>query len=130
MLSLAGIPATVGFIGKINLISAAVDGDYAWLGVMIVIGSLISLAYYLRIVSAVWIKPAPDAPATSPADLPEGEPGAPALAGGDLSADPRPAGWEVTAVAVVCGIGTIVFGIIPGPLYDVAQDAGRAFGLF
>ena len=43
MLSLAGIPATAGFVGKLNLISASVDGDYAWLGVLIAIGSAISL---------------------------------------------------------------------------------------
>ena len=48
MLGLAGIPATAGFIGKFYLIEAAVDGGYTWLGVVIVVGSMISLAYYLR----------------------------------------------------------------------------------
>jgi NADH-quinone oxidoreductase subunit N len=130
MLSLAGIPATVGFIGKINLISASVDGDYAWLGVMIVVGSIISLAYYLRVVAAVWMRPAPGVTPTDTTPL-EGGGATPALAGADPEADPRPAGWEVKVVAVACGIATIVFGIVPGPLYDVAQDAGRAFiGLF
>ena len=124
MLSLAGIPATVGFIGKINLISAAVDGSYSWLGIMIVIGSLISLAYYLRVVAAVWMRPAPEATATAL----EGGGEVPALAGADPEADPRPAGWEVIALSVVCGAATVVLGIIPGPLYDIAQDAGRAFG--
>jgi NADH-quinone oxidoreductase subunit N len=127
MLSLAGIPATVGFIGKINLISASVDGSYTWLGIMIVIGSLISLAYYLRVVAAIWMKPAPDPlPVPTPAT-----PDAPAaLAGGDLGAEPRPAGWEVRTLAVLAGAATIVLGVIPGPLYDVARDAGSAFGLF
>src|SRR6202034_595289 len=40
LLSLAGIPATAGFIGKIYLIQALVDGGYTWLAVMIVIGSM------------------------------------------------------------------------------------------
>src|SRR5258708_12974307 len=44
MLALAGLPATAGFIGKFNLIQAAVDGDYTWLGVFIAIGSMTSLA--------------------------------------------------------------------------------------
>jgi NADH-quinone oxidoreductase subunit N len=123
MLSLAGIPATVGFIGKINLISAAVDGHYAWLGLMIVVGSLISLAYYLKVIAAVWMKPSPDAVALA-------DPATPVLAGADPSADPRPAGWEVRVVAVGCGIATIVLGIVPGPLYDIAQDAARSFGIF
>ncbi len=49
MLSLAGIPMTAGFIGKFRLIEAAADGGYTWLGIVIVIGSMISLAYYLPV---------------------------------------------------------------------------------
>ena len=51
MLSLAGFPATAGFFGKLYLIEAAVDDGYAWLGVVIVLGSAVSLAYYLRVVA-------------------------------------------------------------------------------
>ena len=47
MLALAGIPATAGFMGKFYLIDAAVPGGYTWLGVVIVVGSMISLGYYL-----------------------------------------------------------------------------------
>ena len=54
MLSLAGIPATAGFIGKFRLIESAADGGYTWLGIVIVIGSMISLAYYLPVVAAMW----------------------------------------------------------------------------
>src|SRR3954468_8845575 len=56
-LGLAGIPATAGFIGKVYLIDALADGGYTWLGVVIVIGSMISLAYYLRVVAAMWMPP-------------------------------------------------------------------------
>src|SRR3954453_15004389 len=49
MLALAGFPATVGFFGKIYLIEAAVDNGYGWLGVVIVLGSAISLPYYLPV---------------------------------------------------------------------------------
>ena len=59
MLGLAGIPATAGFIGKFYLIDAAIAGDYAWLGVVIVIGSMVSLAYYLKVVAAMWMAEAP-----------------------------------------------------------------------
>ena len=59
MLSLAGFPATAGFFGKVFLIDAAADNGYTWLGVVIVLGSAISLAYYLRVVAAVWMR-APD----------------------------------------------------------------------
>ena len=56
MLSLAGIPATAGFVGKFYLIDAAVDGGYTWLGVVIVVGSMISLGYYLRVIAAMWMR--------------------------------------------------------------------------
>src|SRR6202023_353351 len=65
MLGLAGIPATAGFIGKFYLIDATVAGSYTWLGVMIVIGSMISLGYYLPVVAAMWMREAPSA--TAPA---------------------------------------------------------------
>ncbi len=58
MLSLAGIPGTVGFIGKFQLIHALVNGDYTWLGIVLVIGSMISLGYYLRVIAAIWMSPA------------------------------------------------------------------------
>ena len=75
MLALAGLPGTAGFIGKLYLIEAAVGADYTWLGVMIAIGTMISLAYYLRVIAAVWMRPAaePGAP---------GVPAVPAMAGG------------------------------------------------
>ena len=75
MLRLAGIPATAGFIGKFQLIEAAVDGGYTWLGIVIVIGSMISLAYYLRVVAAMWrdeAQPAPAQPGIDPAHRPRG----------------------------------------------------------
>jgi NADH-quinone oxidoreductase subunit N len=125
MLGLAGIPGTAGFVGKFFLIDAAVQGDYAWLGIVIVLGSAVSLTYYLRIVAAMWMREAPRP--------------VPAIAGGSSEipaeainvAGPREAGWEVTAVAIVCAVATIALGVIPGPVFDLARDAGSALsGLF
>ena len=56
-LALAGLPGTSGFIGKLFLIEATVEADYTWLGVAIVIGTMVSLAYYLRVLAAVWMRP-------------------------------------------------------------------------
>jgi NADH-quinone oxidoreductase subunit N len=162
MLALAGFPATAGFFGKIYLINAAVDNGYAWLGIVIVLGSAVSLAYYLRVVAAVWMRSPSEAPAplTSPAHAPTASP---VMAGGSPEADEedRAAGREpgasltkrdtaavvesdledepeephltdarfqpeVVFVAVVCALVTIVFGIYPEPLFDVAKDAGEA----
>ena len=84
MLSLAGFPATVGFFGKLYLIQAAVDNEYAWLGIVIVIGSAISLVYYLRVIAAVWMRPASDAAPASGGRVPGARP---AMAGGSPEAD-------------------------------------------
>ena len=48
-------PATVGFIGKFYLIRALVDGDYTWLAIVLVIGSMLSLGYYLRVIGVMWM---------------------------------------------------------------------------
>jgi NADH-quinone oxidoreductase subunit N len=124
MLSLAGIPATAGFIGKIYLIQAAVDGNYAWLGVIIVVGSMISLGYYLRVIAAMWMR---EAPAAAPAVAL----GRPAIAGGAPEADRISSHLEVTFVAVLCGAASVFFGIVPGPLFDLVHGAGSALsGIF
>jgi hypothetical protein len=80
MLALAGFPATAGFFGKVYLIEAAVDNGYAWLGVVIVVGSAVSLAYYLRVVAAVWMRSAAESLAVR----------RPAMAGGSPEADDEP----------------------------------------
>jgi NADH-quinone oxidoreductase subunit N len=124
MLALAGIPATAGFIGKFYLIEATVDGGYTWLGVAIVVGSMISLGYYLPVIAAMWMR---DAPAALPA-----------LAGGSAELDvedPQAGGArgvqpEVALVAVLAGAATIFFGIVPQPLFDLVHGVGRGFGIF
>jgi NADH-quinone oxidoreductase subunit N len=128
MLALAGFPATAGFVGKFYLIDAAVAGDYAWLGVVIVIGSMISLAYYLKVVAAIWMTPAPE-PSTDVA-LATGPGGPePVLAGGSDDATSMSAQGEVVAVAVVFGVLTVVLGVVPSPLFHLVRDAGAALGL-
>jgi len=120
MLSLAGIPATAGFVGKFYLIDATVDGGYTWLGILIVIGSMISLGYYLRVLATMWMPSR-----TIPASPPDARP---AMAGGSPEADAQ-RDLPATAVAVFFGAASLFFGIIPGPLFHLAKDAGRALGL-
>jgi NADH-quinone oxidoreductase subunit N len=138
MLSLAGIPGTVGFIGKFQLIHALVDGNYTWLGIVLVIGSMISLGYYLRVVATMWMG-ARTEPAVA-SNRSGGEPGAlPAIAGGSPEADPDD--WpradqavpdpEVASVAVLCGAASVLLGILPSPLFALTAHAGHALnGLF
>jgi len=119
MLSLAGFPATVGFIGKFYLIDATVAGDYAWLGVAIVIGSVISLAYYLRVVAVMWMGAyeveLPDVPTRRVKPVTGWSPEA------DARAQP-----EVVLVAVLFAAVTLFFGVWPDPLFDLARDVGTS----
>jgi NADH-quinone oxidoreductase subunit N len=119
MLSLAGFPATIGFIGKFYLIEATVDGDYTWLGVMIVIGSMISLVYYLRVIAVMWLAPVEiELPTTPPRRVRP-------VGGWSPEADAR-AQPEVAFVAVAMAAATIFLGIVPSPLFHVAHDVGNS----
>ena len=56
MLSLTGIPPTLGFFGKLFLFSAAIKQGLNWLAIWGVIGSIISVYYYLRPVVAMYME--------------------------------------------------------------------------
>jgi NADH-quinone oxidoreductase subunit N len=109
-------------MGKVFLIEATVDGDYTWLGVVIVVGSMVSLAYYLRVVTAVWMRPDP---AAAPAQA------MPAIAGGSPEADAAPRKGTgrcmlIFGSALLCAAATVVFGIVPSPLIDWASHAASS----
>jgi NADH-quinone oxidoreductase subunit N len=118
MIALSGLPITAGFIGKLFLIQAAVDGQYAWLAVVIVLGSAMSLTYYLRVIAAMWM----GADATA-ARVTSGEA---VITGAAPEADTAKQRLLV-AVAVLAAAGTVLFGFWPGPLLDLARDAAIAF---
>jgi NADH-quinone oxidoreductase subunit N len=160
MLALAGIPGTVGFIGKFQLIHALVNGDYTWLAIVLVIGSMISLGYYLRVIATMWMRPSTVVGVGVGAGVGVGSPavaGASAGGGGTVgtaglppiagaSGEPDPAtegvsGWpaaaqsapkpEVVLVAVVFSAASVFFGIFPSPLFNLAAHAGHALaGIF
>ena len=120
MLALAGLPATVGFIGKLYLIEALVEGDYTWLAVFIAVGTMISLAYYLRVVAAMWMRAGRKRRRRGPGDrrgFPRGRPDRPrrrppSLPWSRRRCSPPPA--------------TVFFGIVPQPLVEFAERAGSS----
>ena len=57
LLSLAGIPLTVGFMGKFYIVAAGLYGALWWLVITLLVTSGISLFYYLRIVVALFSRP-------------------------------------------------------------------------
>ncbi|HSZ14781.1 MAG TPA: NADH-quinone oxidoreductase subunit N [Solirubrobacteraceae bacterium] len=124
MLALAGIPATAGFIGKFYLIDAAVSGGYAWLGVAIVVGSMISLGYYLPVIAAMWMREAPGGKTTTtrpepPLNAPAGGP-LPAVAGGSPELDAE-GGLTPSGLAPGVSAGTPAAPGAPIPATDAMQ---------
>jgi NADH-quinone oxidoreductase subunit N len=103
LLSLAGIPMTLGFIAKFYAVTAGVGAHLTAPIAALVVGSIIGLYYYLRLI-VVLIQPAP---AT--------------LAHADAAA----AGLQGTVVAVLLAV-LVVFGVYPAPLVGLIQStAGR-----
>ncbi|MCC6755215.1 MAG: NADH-quinone oxidoreductase subunit N [Solirubrobacterales bacterium] len=117
MLALAGLPPTAGFIGKLFLIEALIDSDWTWLAVMIAIGTMISLGYYLRVVAVLWMTPGDESEATG--------------TGRDPFSDPRAdRRWYLIGPALIAAAAAIFFGVIPQPLVEFAGHAGDALSVW
>ena len=104
MLSLGGIPPTAGFMGKLWVFGAAIDAGYVWLAVIGVANSALSLYYYIRVVVFMW--------SPSPGD-----------------ATPLRVSPALGAVLVAAVAGTIVLGIYPRLLFDLAQASASTLGV-
>ncbi len=108
MLALAGIPPTAGFMGKLYLFAAAVEGGYVVLTLIAVIMSAVSLYYYFRIVVQMYLRDGTEEDA-APAELLEDR-------------------WTEAMIAV-CVVVTLVIGIYPAPVVGWAKVAAGALGL-
>jgi len=58
MISLSGIPPTAGFFGKYFIFRSAVDSGLTSLVVIAVLNSALSVYYYLRVLVALYMRPA------------------------------------------------------------------------
>jgi NADH-quinone oxidoreductase subunit N len=94
LLSLAGMPLTGGFIGKFVLFHAAIKGGFTTLAVAGILASLISFAYYLRVVLLLY----------------SGDDAHPKLHTGTAAEH---------AVLLVCASVILLLGIYPGPMLDL-----------
>ncbi|MEV4420272.1 NADH-quinone oxidoreductase subunit N [Patulibacter sp. NPDC049589] len=146
MLGLAGVPATVGFVAKLRIVQSAADGGYTWLAIVLVVGSMISFVYYLRVVAQLWsdapagaeVAPRtqaveverPEAVATTTVAAEAGTPKV-AVAGAGTVVVAGATQLPMTVLAVVAGAAIVVLGVVPGPLMTVVEDVARAVpGLF
>lgn len=60
LLSLAGIPSTIGFIGKIYVFTEAIASGYTLLTVIAILATIVSVYYYFRLIAVMYFYPAPD----------------------------------------------------------------------
>jgi NADH-quinone oxidoreductase subunit N len=103
LLSLAGIPLTAGFIGKFLVLRSGV-GEGLWtLALILVLGSVISIFYYLRVVVAMYMRPAPEPSPELPA-VPIG----------------------AAAVLAVLLAAILWLGVWPGPFLETVGTAMRS----
>jgi NADH:ubiquinone oxidoreductase subunit 2 (subunit N) len=58
-MSLAGLPPTAGFVGKLFVFGAAVQAGYYYLAIVGVLNSVISVAYYFNVVRRMFFLPPP-----------------------------------------------------------------------
>jgi NADH-quinone oxidoreductase subunit N len=100
LLAFAGIPLTSGFTGKFAVFQAAVAGGAVALVIVGVLSSAIAAFFYVRIIVLMFFSdPAPDAPSVVTPSL-------------------------FTSAAVAVGAAaTLVFGIVPQPLLNLANHA-------
>jgi len=56
MLSLIGLPPTLGLVGKVYLFRAVIDGGFYGLAIIGVLTSLVSAYYYLRVVVTMYMR--------------------------------------------------------------------------
>lgn len=54
VLSVAGLPPFGGFFGKYEVLRAGIDADLVPLAIVLVIASVVSLGYYLRLLKVMW----------------------------------------------------------------------------
>lgn len=105
LFSLAGIPATAGFIGKFFVFKAAIEKGLYALAVIGVVNSLVSIGYYLKVVYVLYMRE------------PVGEELPPSLSPADRLA------------LGICAAGILALGVFPSGLWDLARRAAASLPL-
>lgn len=100
MFSLAGIPPTGGFMGKLYIFSAAIDSGYLWLVVIGALNSVVSIYYYLRVIVVMYFKD----PSRETVPFPS----------------PSPA---ITVGLGLAAAGIMLLGIFPSAFWTLAQNS-------
>jgi proton-translocating NADH-quinone oxidoreductase chain N len=118
LLSLAGVPLTVGFVSKFVLFSAAVQaqGWFVWLAVAGLLNSALSVFYYARVLKVMFFDP----PSPAAVDASLGSPAVGALPWGGLGYG------RGLAIGLIAAL-VVAFGIYPQPILGAIQSAAYHF---
>jgi NADH-quinone oxidoreductase subunit N len=96
LISLTGIPPTVGFVAKVFVILPVLDAGYTWLAVLIALNAVLAAFYYLRVVVHMYMY--------------DPETGAPLVMRTRL----------LSTALGLSAVATIVLGVLPNSLYEWA----------
>lgn len=109
MLALSGIPATVGFIGKFYLVAALLKpgAGFLWLAIVLMLNSVISLFFYLKVVKNMFLERA------------------------ENQQELQPINYSIQSYLVILLllIPTIFLGIYFGPIVKLAESSVVFFGI-
>ena len=106
LLSLAGVPPTAGFFGKLYIVKGAIGAGLYPLGVILLLNSVLGAYYYLRVLVFMYMRePAPGAP----------------------FAKPMKSGYVTTAL-VIAAVAVVALGLWPTTSLEVALRAALASG--
>jgi len=102
LISLTGIPPTVGFMAKVYIFSAGINYGLIWLVIIAVINTVIAAYYYLRVVRVMYM-------------------------GAPLSEERVPSSWALRFALSIACLGVLVLGIYPWVLLKIAESAVGVF---
>jgi NADH-quinone oxidoreductase subunit N len=100
MISMAGLPVSIGFFAKLAVFQAILERGLVWLVVVALLLSLIGAFYYLRLIKLMYM----DAP---------------------LDAAPLQPSFDVRVLISANGLAVLLFGIVPQPLMAICSYAIR-----
>ena len=103
LVSLTGLPPTVGFFGKYLLVLAGMDAGLGWLVLVMMLNSAISLFYYFRVAKALFL--------TEPQE------------------STRIAHPALATILVLLGVGTVITGLYNAPLQDWSEQGPASLGI-
>ncbi len=101
LLSLAGFPGTGGFMGKVFLLQGAIEANLVYLSAILVLTTVASYWYYLRVAWYMWMKDAPREASTQSIEVP----------------------IAMRLALVICVVLIVYLGVFPGASMELARSS-------